>query len=334
MEEKSFLKSYGLRMFLVSFVMICLSATFTTAYGLDQCYEGSALDTIPALTLPKKERWINPLNYIIASDVPYHMAHDLVAAPGVAQTMVGKFDYGPVFHKDLEYEKVYTYIYGTGMSGWQYLGVYRTNWDGKIYVNIPGKPAGEYMVKMVVAGDLSTTYGFLTVVEPGRKAVVFDIDATLTINDFEVALDYLNVKNADEFFYSPEMVTLYRDMGYQVIYLTARPYWVCKDTRQWFNSKGFPDTNTQFTLSNEESMYEKEQYKTDYLLYLKNTVGVDICRAYGNDTTDIDAYENAGIPKSATFIIGMYAGCSGTMPIYGDYEDHYQWLEDTLECGY
>jgi phosphatidate phosphatase PAH1 len=45
--------------------------------------------------------------------------------------------------------------------------------------------------------------------------------------------------------------------------------------------------------------------------------------AYGNATTDITAYENAGIPKDVTFIIGEYAGTSGTVAIPNDdYTDH------------
>ncbi len=334
MKRKEVFCSSLVRGFMVCVVLICISSMFSAAYGLDPCYPGSALDNAPPLTMPKKEKWLNPFNALLAVDTPYHMAHDIVSAPGAAQTMVGKFDYGAAAHKDLEYERVHAYIYGTGMTAWKYLGVYKTNRDGKIFVNITGKPVGQYMVKMVVAGDLTTTYGLLTVVAPGRKAVVFDIDATLTINDFEIAFDYLNVKNADEIYFSQNTVNLYRDMGYQVIYLTARPYWVCKDTREWLKIKGYWDSNTHFCMSNEEALFQTEQYKTNYLLYLKNTVGMQLFRAYGNATTDIAAYENAGIPKSQTFILGTHAGSDGTMPIYGDYEDHYNWLEDTLICGY
>jgi hypothetical protein len=57
--------------------------------------------------------------------------------------------------------------------------------------------------------------------------------------------------------------------------------------------------------------------------YLRNTVGLDIIRAYGNATTDIAAYADGGIPKAETWIIGEHAGKESTQPIYGDYTYHY-----------
>jgi hypothetical protein len=43
------------------------------------------------------------------------------------------------------------------------------------------------------------------------------------------------------------------------------------------------------------------QYKTDYLTYLLEDVGLDIVRVYGNATTDIGAYAAVGLPKSETY---------------------------------
>ena len=45
--------------------------------------------------------------------------------------------------------------------------------------------------------------------------------------------------------------------------------------------------------------------------------------AYGNADTDIGAYDEAGIPKDITFIVGELAGTEGTMPVENlDYADH------------
>jgi len=57
--------------------------------------------------------------------------------------------------------------------------------------------------------------------------------------------------------------------------------------------------------------------------YLRNTVGLNIVRAYGNATTDIAAYADGGIPKADTYIIGEHAGEQGTQPLYNDYTYHY-----------
>lgn len=299
------------------------------------CYAGSPLDALPPLAKPERERWRHWETgaFVVTQGPPYHMVHDVIANPGQDYTVVGKFDYGGVFHKDLEGEDVHVYLYGTGLSSWEYLGKYRTNYDGKIYVAVPAKEVGEYVLKMIVAGDLTETQGYLTVVEPGRKTVLFDIDATLTINDFEAVGDYLNVSTARAFAYAPEVVNLYRSDGYQVIFLTARPYWVAKDTREWYVRKGFPvATLTHFALSNAESLAALN-YKKAYLKLLVETVGLDLMRAYGNAQTDIDAYQAAGIPLEEIFIIGSNAGTGGTQPIVTDYTDHYAWLVDSLACS-
>ncbi|UUZ50999.1 hypothetical protein LP420_16115 [Massilia sp. B-10] len=65
---------------------------------------------------------------------PWHMAHDVIAKVSKAASIEAKFDYDAVLHKDLEGEKVHAYLYGTGMTQWQYLGSYQTNSDGKISV--------------------------------------------------------------------------------------------------------------------------------------------------------------------------------------------------------
>ncbi|KAJ9460336.1 hypothetical protein DIPPA_24591 [Diplonema papillatum] len=59
---------------------------------------------------------------------------------------------------------------------------------------------------MVVAGDLTTVFGYLTVIEPGLQAVLFDIDGTLTKNDVESALDLFGVKKADAYAYAKDVV--------------------------------------------------------------------------------------------------------------------------------
>jgi phosphatidate phosphatase PAH1 len=304
----------------------------------EDCYAGSPLDSVPALKLPAKERWRNLTTalFIVTQGPPYHMVHDLVVAPGQPQVVVGKFDYGSIFHKDLEYEKVYVYIYGTGMSAWQKVATCITDWDGKVYAQIPARGPGEYMIKMVVPGDLSVAYGYMMVLDTGRNTVVFDVDGTLTTTDFEAVEDYLNVDDGDAIYYSSELVNLYKRRGYQVVYLTARPYWTARMTRSWFNLKGFPNTILHTTLNNIDTIdaNETEEYKIDFLLHLRNDVGMNLISAYGNSSTDIGAYKAAGIPDDSIFIIGDSAGDEGTVPITGNYYNHYWELEEVLECGY
>lgn len=279
----------------------------------------------PAFTKPAKKSFRNfPNSFLTSIYTPWHMVYDAMAKSGTSATIVGKFDYDAVLHKDLEGEYVHVYIYGTGMNAWNYVGRYTTNSDGKITANLGVRPAGDYLVRMVVEGDLSTVDGYLTVVEPGRKAVLFDVDGTLTINDFEAYADYVGIKTATAHSYAKETVNAYRDKGYQIIYLTARPYWTTKDAREWFSNKGLnPWHYTPNPYGDGPIPPDTQAHKTNYILYLRNTIGLDIVRAYGNATTDIAAYADGGIAKANTWIIGDYAGDENTQAILGDYSYHY-----------
>lgn len=251
------------------------------------------------------------------------MGHDQIVSEGTATTLVGKFDYGAVFHKDLESEYVNAYLYGTGMNDWQSLGRFKTNSDGKIYVPVSGLPEGQYQVKMVVRGDLTEATAYLTVVKQGAKAVVFDIDETLTIDDLEQILDYTGIEAAEARGGAAELVSYYVQQGYHPIFVTGRTYWYAKGSRAWLAQYlGVPDFTLRTTLTNETGLFNVANYKANEILNFKSQ-GMDIVRAYGNATTDIEAYEQAGIPKSATFIVGDNAGAQATQAVNnGNYWQH------------
>lgn len=65
------------------------------------------------------------------------------------------------------------------------------------------------------------------------------------------------------------------------------------------------------------------EYKGAWVKRLTNDLGWDIVAAYGNAESDIQAYEDAGIPKGITFIVGEFAGASGTVAIANnDFSSH------------
>ncbi|ATB36590.1 haloacid dehalogenase [Cystobacter fuscus] len=300
-----------------------LSAIPSSASAQLTCPDYASVANPPALQGPARKSFRHSGNQILSwTNPPYHMVHDQLVPVGTPATVVGKFDYGGVFHKDLEDEDVHVYLMGTLTPGWEYVGKYRTDTDGKVYVPLT-RPVGEYRVKMIVEGDLSSATGFVSVVEPGRKSVLFDIDGTLTLNDFEAVGDYLGVSTAQAYAHAVEVVNSYAALGYQIIYLTARPYWVAKDTREWIDYQGLLEGHVHTNPYGDGPIPpDTQQYKTDYLTYLLEDVGLDIVRVYGNATTDIGAYAAVGLPKSETFIIGEHAGSEGTMPIRNDYLQH------------
>jgi hypothetical protein len=309
--------------FILAFALLSMPLTLPANAG--QCPDYAITDAAPAAPNPSQagfRKWTNA--WLSAWYTPYHMVHDQIVAAGSTATVVGKFDYDWVMHKDLEGEYIHAYLYGTGMSEWEYLGRYTTNGDGKIYVPVSARAEGDYIVRMVVEGDLSSATGYLTVASMDRQTILFDIDGTLTLNDFEAVGDYLGTDRADNHPYAVEVVSTYIDRGYQVIYLTGRPYWVGKNTRAWFDYSAMKPWHLH-TNPNSDNLLDMQTqtYKTNYIDYLKNTVGLNIVRAYGNAQTDINAYADAGIDASETYIIGANAGNNGTQPLTGGYEDHY-----------
>ena len=306
------------------FIFSAISLSFSSIANANQCPDYASVENAPALNGPSKRGFRKFRNTLLSWFYePFHMAHDAVVTTGQYATVVGKFDYDIVLHKDMEYEYVHTYIYGTGYSNWQYLGRYKTNSDGKIYVSVPTQVEGDYVVKMVVEGDLSSTQGYVTVVNPGRETVLFDIDGTLTLNDFEAVGEYFGVDTANTYNYALDVVQAYVDKGYQIVFLTGRPYWVAKSTRRWFDRNNMHPWHLRMNADSDNLLdMETEAYKTNYINYLKNNAGLNIIRAYGNASTDIGAYAAAGIPKSETYIIGKNAGDEGTQALNGDYSYH------------
>ncbi|WP_137938591.1 HAD family acid phosphatase [Chitinivorax sp. B] len=302
-----------------------LAAGLTLQAQAGVCPDYQTPASPPSLSNPVKKQFRHFGNTLLSGLYkPWHMVHDMIVKSGSGAVMMAKFDYDALLHKDLEDERIHAYLYGTGMNKWEYLGSFLTNSDGKIYVPTGQRKPGEYVVRFVVEGDLSSTQGYLSVVDAGRDAVLFDIDGTLTINDFEAYADYIGVKTATAFNYAVETVNAYKQKGYQIIYLTARPYWVTKDGREWLQIKGINQWHYHSNPYGDGPIPPNtQQFKTDYVRYLKETVGLNIIRAYGNATTDIAAYADGGLPKANTYIIGPNAGKSGTQAIQGDYTQHF-----------
>lgn len=305
-------------------LLVLLSGASPAAHAAAlSCPDYFTPNQAPALQGPAKKGFRYFWNTLLSRAYsPYHMIHDELVPTGKTVAVTAKFDYDKFLHKDLEGEYVHAYFFGTGMRSWQYLGKYKTNSDGKVTVSMGALPTGDYRVRMIAEGDLSEAEGFVTVFQPGRKSVLFDIDGTLTLNDFEAVGDYLGISNAQLHGGAEELVWAYIEKGYQIIYLTGRQYWLARSTRQWFNRNGLIHWHLKTDPDAENPASPKtEAFKTNYISGLRQK-GLNIVRAYGNAETDISAYAAAGIAANDTWIIGENAGEGGTHAIEGDYRFH------------
>ncbi|MFW7378938.1 MAG: LNS2 domain-containing protein [Oligoflexus sp.] len=265
----------------------------------------------------------NKLMALTLKKAPYHFAKDLILSAGQSGTMEAKFDYGSIFHKDLEDELVEAYLYNADTASWEFLKGLVTDWDGKVYLPVNDMAVGEYAVKFIVKGDGSTASGRITVTHPETPTVIFDLDSTLTTNDLEAINDYLNIKNAKLRPAAVQLVKTYETIGYRIVYLTSRPYILIPSTQKWLEDVGLPRGHLYSPIYFEDSIDvgNHAKFKADYIHYLQSEVGLKISAAYGNSKSDIEAYESAGIMKSVTYITGKLAGSQGTVAV-ADYQKH------------
>ncbi|MBU1069780.1 haloacid dehalogenase [Myxococcota bacterium] len=305
------------------------------------CTVDDTLANVPPFSYPPEEDWNHSIisATTAASGSPGHMMHDEMVPENTPVIVTAKFDYNSALHKDLQDEWILVYLWGTGRSDWELLGRYLTDTDGKIQIQVGGLGAGTYMLRGVVAGDLTEAVGYVTVIGTNRQAVVFDIDGTLTTSDAEVMQDWAGFTTAEMYPYADLVVQYYVDHGFHVAMVTGRPYWLAVETRQWLADHSMPFHSIRFTSDNGTTVsgQETQAYKTGYLEGLIATCGLDIVRAYGNSDTDVWAYDAVGVSKTQTFIIGDIAGMEQTQPIVCEgcgYQSHYEdfLLSDTLTC--
>jgi phosphatidate phosphatase PAH1 len=248
---------------------------------------------------------------------PKHAAQDAVTKGGSAAILRGKFSYG-AGSKDLEDEDVVLFLRSPSCN---WLRAAKTTTDGNgvasFRVEADKLPeAGVYAFEMVVDGDGSRTPGWLFVVEPGAKAVVFDIDATLTSSDDEIIDEVLNGKVP---VMRPEGATVakaYADAGFIIAYVTGRPYLLTETSRRWLEDNGFPSGLVRTTDSMRECAPTEDgvgRFKKRALTELE-AGGLDFKVAYGNAVTDICAYQHVTIDPQRTFILGPFGGqgCAGS----------------------
>jgi hypothetical protein len=161
-------------------------------------------------------------------------------------------------------------------------------------------------------------------------AIVTDIDETLTLSDEEFSMQIQDgTYDPVEREGGAELIGAYADLGYRILYLTARAETITLEgtgetareaTERWLEEHGYPidPATTALVLSPSLTIGDATQmYKAGALMeYQAMSWRFDY--AYGNATTDIGAYEDAGIDKAATFIIGEQAGVEGTVAIEGE----------------
>ncbi|VDM33177.1 unnamed protein product [Toxocara canis] len=104
-------------------------------------------------------------------------------------------------------------------------------------------PVGVHCVKMVVHGDRSFLDLFVAVVPKGTRFVVFSVDGSLTGSVSVTGRDPRVRPGA------VDVVRFWHDLGYLIIYMTARPDMQQRVVGSWLALHNFPHALLFFTPS-------------------------------------------------------------------------------------
>lgn len=278
---------------------------------------------------------------------PKHRLYDVLTVAGTPVTVVGKFTYGPL-DKDLEGEKVELWGTDPTTCAWKALGRSETENhgtrrptdftqldDGEARWQLPATnwPAGAYSLHAVVLGDLSEVQGTLYLVPKGSRIVVFDIDGTLAEEAQDaagmMATVIAGVESLRRFEGTVETVQQWAQAGVIPVFLTGRHGSMKAATVRWLERMGFPKGPVVVARTGGDVMPSAsgvQRYKAEQIKgWLKQ--GLVVAAAYGNATTDIGAYADAGLPKARTFIVGPHRGSQATAKWPGYTKAHIEWVK-------
>ena len=124
------------------------------------------------------------------------------------------------------------------------------------------------------------------------QAVVFDIDGTLTPRPVAIHM----VREA-----APDAVGLYADNGYKIIYLSARPQLLQAGIPGWLKENHFPEGSIHVPQTAEDSN-DHAAFKKKILTGYKDN-GWRFLAAYGDSSTDFEAYSEVGIKQDRIFAL-------------------------------
>jgi phosphatidate phosphatase PAH1 len=228
---------------------------------------------------------------------PNHRGRDEIFAIGGAQTITGKFAYG-LNDKDLEDEEVEVWAERGCKGAWDKLGTAKTNDDGRISFDVPKEKTlrgGRHRLRLVVAGDHTSTDLLVDVVPQHTKILVSDVDGTLTSSETAefpaLLVGELPGAQPD----AANVLSALAEKGYHPVYITARAERLNDRTHEFLKTKGFPrgivhTTNTALGETGDAAA----KYKSGELAAIEQKQ-LTIAWAFGNQPSDTDAYDAAHI---------------------------------------
>ncbi len=240
-----------------------------------------------------------------------HRANDVIVLEDHDQILTAKFSYGPLDFA-LCGERVDIYITNKpflssstsnatnnnlNTTDWKYYSSELTDNHGKLKYVLPNEKRlslGMYMVKMIVKCDHTVVEFNLTVLPANTESVVFSIDGSFAANISFSGTDPKVRAGA------VDVVRHWQDLGYLIIYITARPDIQHYKVTNWLAQHNFPLGMVYFSdgLSRDPIRQKTETLRS---IVLNNSLKLH--GAYGS-AKDIPMYASLGLPPDRIFMIG------------------------------
>ena len=247
-----------------------------------------------------------------AEDSGYSRGRDMFYVEGEPQWVLAKFTkWGFPIDKDVVGSTVHIFLERGCAGAWEELGTTVTTDDGehplvegvedsggRVYFQIPADKLlgpGRHRIHMVDEDEWETAEAIIDIVPAGAPFFVSDIDGTLTTSENEEAWDFLLDTIPDANPSSAAALSLLASKGYRPMYLTARPEWLDRRSREFVALRGFPPGIIHTTTIYEGATGEPAAaYKTGEfeLLAAKGLVPTFV---FGNKDSDALAFDNAGV---------------------------------------
>ncbi len=257
-----------------------------------------------------KKSWRHFSSNLIALQGAKHRGFDLVASStGGAQVLRGEISYGLV-DKALEDERVDLFACLAGR--WEKVGTAITDDEGGFSLSLSGGallPIGLRDLFVSVQGDRTGTRFLALVAPPGTALAVSDVDGTLTSSENAFPISLALGGDVGIHAGAPAIFEGLAARGYQPVYLTARGDIFTGDTRAWLAAKGMPRGPLRLaphliTLPGGDTVELKAE-----ILAALNATGLDVEVGIGNRSSDVSAYQQAGLPGGRVLVkLPEYAG--------------------------
>ncbi|KAK0074786.1 hypothetical protein PV325_007810, partial [Microctonus aethiopoides] len=246
-----------------------------------------------------REKWNKKRTSVKLKNVAAnHRANDVIVREGAPQILIARFMYSPIDVIALTGEKVDIHVMKNAPGGeWTYLSTEVTDKNGRIAYRIPDDKVLSYgliPIKMVVRGDHTSVDFFLAVIPPNTECVVFSIDGSFTASMSVTGRDPKVRAGA------VDIVRHWQELGYLIIYITARPDMQQQKVVSWLSQHNFPHGLVSFA---DGLSTDPLGHKAAYLNNLIQEHGVIIHHAYGS-SKDIAVYTAINLKPQQIIIVG------------------------------